>query len=160
MKALNAVSFHMMSNISSSGNNDVRRVSHQHAHVASSTRHAIDQSSTQPTQDEVDQREGEPVFTPLDHPHDDKWTEYTNLSPRHHHRRRLNPCYHNPCLNHGRCHFSNEGGYKCQCRKGFSGDICDRKYSFAVAIMKLKEATISLSSFSFVQCYFRETSCI
>ena len=60
----------------------------------------------------------------------DGWTNYHTLPHGHHSRHKLNPCFENPCLNHGRCHFNNGGSFRCACKEGFSGEVCDRESNY------------------------------
>ena len=34
-------------------------------------------------------------------------------------------CHGNPCLNEGRC-VPEMLGYRCECREGWSGDVCEK----------------------------------
>ena len=41
-------------------------------------------------------------------------------------------CEPNPCLNGGECK-EKEGGYKCRCQSGFTGDNCEEGENGALA---------------------------
>ena len=35
------------------------------------------------------------------------------------------PCDRNPCYNRGKCYPGDNGGYRCFCQEGYTGDRCE-----------------------------------
>ena len=66
----------------------------------------------------------------------------------------VSPCEVYPCKNGGICSNEKDGGFKCACRNGYGGQLCNKKGMFSIPLGAANSAkrgkTFPCGRFSFI----------